>query len=99
MLAPTKPHAKTSRRDIFAKKNFSQKGKSQKVTPCTAAGKDAAPLILKFAKPLINMQTYSFPTYYINFTYCTMPRRWCQCNGGFWAVRDFIEFWGNFWTF
>ena len=44
---------------------FPKNGKSQKVTPCTAAGKDAAPLILKFAKPLINIQTYSFPTYYI----------------------------------
>jgi len=43
MLAPTKPHAKTSRRDIFAKKNFSQKGKSQKVIHKAATGKNTVP--------------------------------------------------------
>ncbi|MEE1513533.1 MAG: hypothetical protein UGA93_12370, partial [Gemmiger formicilis] len=40
---PYKAHAKTSRRDIFAKKNFSQKGKSQKVTHKAATGKNTVP--------------------------------------------------------
>ncbi|MFR6107570.1 hypothetical protein [Gemmiger formicilis] len=69
MLAPTKPHAKTSRRDIFAKKkNFSQKGKSQKSHTQSGDRKEHCAVIFKDRNKTHHPSTLlpmTLPTFYL----------------------------------